>query len=171
MKKLMIAGILACACLSFPVMAQNTTAPTSADLVLLSRQPSPGTSPTGSATRGGISVSTMFNTAGVGYSAGGGGAVTQITSRTTGVTLNANSGAITLVSAAGSTTPASFTVTDSKVAATDVIVLNQKSGTDLYSLSVTAVAAGSFQVTFNTKSGTTTEQPVLNFAVIKGAAS
>jgi hypothetical protein len=113
----------------------------------------------------------VFNTAGVGYSAGGGGAITQITSRTTGVTLNANSGAITLVSAAGSTTPASFTVTNSKVAATDTIVLVQKSGTDLYSLSVTAVAAGSFQVTFNTKSGTTTEQPVFNFAVLKGAAS
>lgn len=152
-------------------LAQNTASPAAADLVMLSRQPSPGSSPTGSATPGAVSVSTLFNTSGVGYSAGGGGAVTQITSRTTGVTLNAPTGAITLVSAAGSTTPASFTVTDSKVAATDVIVLNQKSGTDLYSLSVTAVAAGSFTVTFNTKSGTTTEQPVINFAVLKGAAS
>jgi hypothetical protein len=40
-----------------------------------------------------------------------------------GVTLNTYSGAITLLAAAGSATPASFTVTNSKVAATDTIVL------------------------------------------------
>lgn len=108
-------------------------------------------------------------TEGLGYTSGG--AVTQASSRTTGVTLNALCGAITLVSAAGSTTAASFTVTNSEVAATDVIVLSQKSGTDLYRLAVTAVAAGSFQITFNTISGTTTEQPVINFAVIKAVAS
>ena len=110
-------------------------------------------------------------TAGIGYATGAGGAVTQGTSRTTGVTLNTVVGAITLVSAAGSTTPASFTVTNSAVAATDVVVMCQKSGTDLYDISVSAVGAGSFQVTFNTKSGTTTEQPVFNFAVIKGVAA
>ena len=110
-------------------------------------------------------------TGGIGYATGAGGAVTQATSRTTGVTVNTVSGAITLVSAAGSTTPASFTVTNSAVAATDVIVLSQKSGTDKYDLSVSAVGAGSFEITFNTKSGTTTEQPVINFAVIKAVAA
>lgn len=110
-------------------------------------------------------------TAGIGYATGAGGTVTQATSRTTGVTINKTTGAITLVSAAGSTTPASFTVTNSAVAATDVVVLSQKSGTDKLSLDVTAVGAGSFEITFNTKSGTTTEQPVINFAVIKGVAA
>jgi len=110
-------------------------------------------------------------TAGVGYATGAGGAVTQITSRTTGVTLNKTSGAITLFSAAGSATAATFTVTNSTVAATDVIILNQKSGTDLYDLMVTAVAAGSFNITFRTTGGTTTETPVFNFAVIKGVAA
>jgi hypothetical protein len=110
-------------------------------------------------------------TAGVGYATGAGGAITQATSRTTGVTLNTVAGAITLVSAAGSTSPFSFTVTNSAVAATDVIVVNQKSGTDKYDIDVTAVAAGSFQLTLNTKSGTTTEQPVFNFAVIKAVAA
>jgi hypothetical protein len=110
-------------------------------------------------------------TAGVGYAAGAGGAVTQGTSRTTGVTLDKTTGAITLFSAAGSVTAASFTVTNSTVAATDVVILNQKSGTDLYDLMVTAVAAGSFRITFRTTSGTTTEQPVFNFAVIKGVAA
>lgn len=110
-------------------------------------------------------------TAGVGYATGAGGAVTQGTSRTTGVTLDKTTGAITLFSAAGSATAATFTVTNSTVAATDVIILNQKSGTDLYDLMVTAVAAGSFNISFRTTGGTTTEQPVFNFAVIKGVAA
>lgn len=107
----------------------------------------------------------------LGYSTGAGGAVTQITSRTTGVTLSKPAGAITLVSAAGSTTPATFTVTNSLVAATDVIYVCQKSGTDKYTLSVSAVTAGSFDITFNTKSGTTTEQPVFNFVILKAVTS
>jgi hypothetical protein len=114
---------------------------------------------------------TIFGAGGLGYSTGSGGAVTQATSRTTGVTLNKTNGAITLVSAAGLATYQSFTVTNSTVAATDTIILNQKSGTDKYILLVTAVAAGSFQITFATTGGTTTEQPVFNFAVIKAVAA
>jgi hypothetical protein len=110
-------------------------------------------------------------TAGVGYATGAGGTVTQGTSRTTSVTLNKTTGAITLFSAAGTTTATTFTVTNSTVAATDVIILNQKSGTDLYDLMVTAVAAGSFNITFLTTGGTTTEQPVFNFAVIKAVSA
>lgn len=108
---------------------------------------------------------------GVGYSTGAGGAVTQLTSRTTGVTINKTSGAITMFTAAGSTTAATFTVTNSTVAATDVIVLNQKSGTNLYNLKVTAVAAGSFNVTFYTTGGTASDAPVINYAVIKAVAA
>jgi hypothetical protein len=116
-------------------------------------------------------ITSTSDTGGVGYATGAGGAVEQGTSRTTGVTLDTVCGAITLVSAAGSTTPASFTVTNAAVAETDVVILSQVSGTDIYDLSVSAVAAGSFRITFNTKSGTTTEQPVINFAVIKGVAA
>jgi hypothetical protein len=111
------------------------------------------------------------NQAAVGYATGAGGAVTQLSSRTTGVTVNAYSGAITLVSAAGTTSWQSFTVTNNRVAATDTIVVNQKSGTDLYRINVTAVSAGSFRITFATTAGTTTEQPVFNFAVIKAVTS
>lgn len=107
-------------------------------------------------------------TGGIGYATGAGGAVTQITSRTTGVTLNKVSGAITMFSAAGSATAATFTVTNSAVAATDTISLNQKSGTNLYNFIVTAVAAGSFNVTFYTTGGTATDAPVVNFNIIKG---
>lgn len=110
-------------------------------------------------------------TSGVGYATGAGGTVTQATSRTTGVTLNKVTGSITLVSAAGSATPASFTVTNSAVAATDTPHCVQKSGTDKYIILITAVGAGSFEITFYTTGGTTTEQPVFNCSIIKGVAS
>jgi uncharacterized membrane protein len=76
-----------------------------------------------------------------------------------------------MFSAAGSTTAATFTVTDSAVAATDVVHLAQKSGTNLYNLLVTAVAAGSFNITFFTTGGTATDAPVINFEIIKAVAS
>lgn len=109
--------------------------------------------------------------AGIGYTLGAGSAVTQATSRTTGVTINAACGSITLFSAAGQNTYQTFTVTNSSVAATDTIIVNQKSGTDLNIILVTAVAAGSFNISFATTGGTTTEQPVFNFAVIKAVTS
>ena len=107
----------------------------------------------------------------IGYGTGSGGAVTQITNRTTGVTLDNTNGAITLVSAAGSATFASFTVTNSTVDATDTVIVNQQSGTDLYMIHVTNVSAGTFDITFATTGGTTPEAPVFNFAVIKAVAS
>lgn len=110
-------------------------------------------------------------TAGIGYATGAGGTVTQGTSRTTSVTINKMSGAITLFSAAGTSAYTTFTVTNSTVAATDVIIVNQKSGTDKYQAFVSAIAAGSFAITFSDISGTTTEQPVFNFAVIKAVAA
>jgi len=120
--------------------------------------------PSVNATSGDMSV----NGAGaIGYKAGSGGAVTQATSRTTGVTINKANGSITLVSAAGSTTAASFTVTNSTVAATDTVIVNQKTGSNLYDIMVTAVADGSFRITQRTTGGSSTEAPVFNFAVIK----
>jgi hypothetical protein len=113
--------------------------------------------------------SAIGSTGTLGFVAGAGGAVTQLTSRTTGVTLNASCGQITMFSAAGSATAATFTVTSSQVAATDTIILNQKSGTNLYALLVTAVVAGSFNITFYTTGGTATDAPVINFSVIKGS--
>ena len=113
----------------------------------------------------------VTNAAGLGYGTGAGGSVTQLTSRTTGVTLSKPTGAITMFSAAGSATAATFTVTNTLVAATDTIILNQKSGTNLYVLLVTAVAAGSFNVTFYTTGGVATDAPVINFSLIKGVAA
>jgi hypothetical protein len=49
--------------------------------------------------------------------------------------------------------------------------ISQKSGTDKYIIMVTRVAAGAFDVTFATTGGTTTEQPVFNFAIMRAVAA
>lgn len=108
---------------------------------------------------------------GLGYGTGSGGTVIQTGSRNTGVTINKPTGSITLVSAAGSASWNSFAVTNSTVAATDTIIVNQKSGSDQYQIFVTNIVAGSFTLTFATTGGTTIEQPVFNFSVIKGVTA
>jgi hypothetical protein len=118
---------------------------------------------------GGIRSTT--DTDGIGYGTGAGGTVTQLTSRTTPVTIDQVCGRITMFSAAGSTTAATFTVNNSTVEISDCVILNQRSGTNLYDLLVTAVAAGSFNITFRTTGGTATDAPVINFAVIKAVTT
>jgi hypothetical protein len=149
------------------VASGNISACTSTSMVMVT--PVIGVATGTSLTATGVIAST--GTAGVGYAAGAGGAVTQLTSRTTSVTINKTSGAITLFSAAGSTTPTIFSVNNNTVVSTDVIILNQRSGTDLYDLLVTAVAAGAFNITFRTTGGTSTETPVFSFAVIKAVVT
>jgi hypothetical protein len=116
-------------------------------------------------TTGGIFSNSI--TAGVGYSVGAGLAVTQTGNRAAGVSISSLCGAITLVSAAGNTVPTTFTMTNTAVAQTDVIILNQRSGTNIYNLLVSNVQAGSANVTVFTTGGTTTEAPVINFTIIK----
>jgi hypothetical protein len=87
------------------------------------------------------------------------------------VTINKAAGGITLFSAAGSTTPTNFVVTDSLVAATDTVVLSVHGAANFYEFFVTSVVAGSFNITFFSTGGTTADTPTFNFAVIKGATS
>lgn len=118
------------------------------------------------------SILSSSATGGIGYTTGAGGTVTQGTNRTTAVVLNTVCGNIVLFSAAGSATPFTFQLTNSAIAAGDVVTINQKSGTDKYTTQVvTGVAAGSCQITLANASGTTTEQPVFNFQVHKGVAA
>lgn len=101
-------------------------------------------------------------------------AVTQGTSITTGVTCSALSGVITTVSqtVAGGA-EASFTVTNTKVAATDVVVACIKTHTSagLFFVACTAVAAGSFQLTLTNLSASAGDNVlVINFIVLKAEA-
>ena len=118
---------------------------------------------------GGIVNGFVYSANGIGYTSGSGGLVTQTTSRTTGVTLNKPSGVIQLVNAAGTATWQTFTVTNSFVGVNDVVRVVCRQATDLYQIHVTQITAGSFNITFATTGGTTTEQPYFNFAVIKGS--
>lgn len=114
------------------------------------------------------------STGGIGYKTGAGGAVTQATSRSTGVTLNTVTGTITTNNTSlAALTRAQFTVTDSAVALRDTVVLSVVSGptadTSIYV--VTGVAAGSFNITAANQNATTadTGAAIINFAVIKGS--
>lgn len=111
----------------------------------------------------------------VGYLAGLGGAVTQATSKSTGVTLNKLTGQVTMNNAAlAAGAEVAFTLTNSLIRATDVVVVNVASGgtSASYAVVVTAVAAGSCEITVtNLSAGSLGEALVLNFAVIKGAAA
>lgn len=112
----------------------------------------------------------------IGYTTGAGGTVTQSGGATSGVTINKPSGQITTNTetiAAG--VEVSFTVTNSAVAATDTVNVTIASGVTGGTpvATVTAVAAGSFQITLTNLHGTNdaTGTWVINFNVIKGASS
>ena len=115
---------------------------------------------------------------GIGYGTGSGGAVTQGAGRTTGVTLNTITGAITTDTASlAAEASANFTVTNSAVALTDTVVLSIRSGSDGGNTAVTVntVAAGSFVIKVsnnNAAAGTAeTGAIIINFAVVKAVAS
>jgi hypothetical protein len=122
------------------------------------------------------SLKSTSETGGVGYGAGAGGAATQSTSKSTAVTLNKICGEITMNNATlNRETAVSFTLTNSAIAATDVVVVNIKSGAtaNAYNVGVTAVAAGSCRIQLHNLLGGTdlSEAVVLNFAVIKAVAA
>lgn len=97
------------------------------------------------------------------------GTVTQGTSKSTGVTVNAASGTITMHNASlAAAAEVSFTVTNDKVKATDVPCIAIKSGATAgaYSISVDAVADGSFQISIsNLTAGALGEAIVINFVI------
>lgn len=133
----------------------------------------------GATTAASVRGTTVQATTSIGYSAGLGGTVTQGTSRTTGVTLNAPSGQITLFAASIAGHEADeFTLTNSYIGATDTIVLNIANGAaaatrKYYQVHVCAVTAGSCVISVGNIDNATipspgTESPVITFAIIKG---
>ena len=104
-----------------------------------------------------------------------GGAVTQATDKATGVTLNQPSGQITMNGAAlAAAAEVSFTVTNDKVTADDVIVVNHASaGTaGSYFIEANNIDNGSFAITVgNTSVGSLSEAIVLHFVVIRATTA
>jgi hypothetical protein len=111
----------------------------------------------------------------VGYSTGTGGTVTQATDKSTGVTLNKRCGQITMNAAAlAAAAEVSFTLTNSTIAATDVVMVSIASGATAgaYSIQCDATAAGSCRISVgNRNAGSLSEAIVLNFVVIKSVAA
>ena len=110
----------------------------------------------------------------VGYNTGAGGAVTQITSASTGVTLSKLCGQITTVAltTAGAAEEV-FTVTNTLVAATDTITFGTTyAGAGTPMISAKAVAAGSFDIVItNLSASALNALMVINFAIVKAVAA
>lgn len=113
----------------------------------------------------------LATTAAIGYGNGfgGGGTVTQITSRSTAVTINKFTGTITTAANSGSGVFL-FTVTNSKMAALNVVVLALQNGDSNFQAGpwVNQTAAGSFQIGY-ALTGTSTTAYKINFAIIDGS--
>ena len=114
---------------------------------------------------------TCFASEQLGYAVGAQGAVTQTTSKATGVTLNKSSGQITLNNASlGATTNVTFTLTNSVISTKDVLILNVYGGTSgSYNVWVSGLAEGSATITVrNITASPLAEAIVINYAIIHG---
>lgn len=123
--------------------------------------------PVSTATQTALNLKQTVPTAGIGL----GGSVNQAGNKGNAVTLNKQYGRITMVnSALAAAAEVSFTVNNSTVSATDVVIVNMQSvGTAAaYLISVGAVSNGSFVITVsNASAGSLSQAIVLNFTVIK----
>lgn len=134
-----------------------------------------GATITGSTYAGSVAATTVSATGSIGYAATAGGAVTQATDKSTAVTLNKLCGTITMNNAelaAGA--EIGFTLTNSTIAATDVVVVSLKgvASVNSYQVSVDGVATGSCHITLaNLSAGALSEAITMNFAVIKAVAA
>jgi len=113
-------------------------------------------------------------TGGLGYGTGAGGTVTQATSKITAVTLNKPCGQITMNAASlGSGAVVAFSLNNSLIGVTDVVVttINFVNGQN-YSCAAYQYGGGSCNIWVKNESGgALAEAVVINFAIIKGAAS
>jgi hypothetical protein len=126
-----------------------------------------------------ITAENFLATQSLGFTTGSGGAVTQLTSRTTGVTLNEPTGQITMFAGTLAGHEADeFTLTNSLIGADDVVVACIKNGCAVatrkyYQVQVVAVSAGSCVVALSNTDNSAipasgTDSPVIQFTVIKG---
>ena len=107
----------------------------------------------------------------IGYTAAAQGTVTQLTSKSTAVTLNKPAGRITMDAASLATaTNATFTLTNSFISANDTVVLTISGGqatAGSYNVFANSLAAGSVSISLrNISGGSLSEAIVVNFAII-----
>jgi hypothetical protein len=122
-----------------------------------------------------IEGTTIYADVEIGYAAVAQGAVTQLTSKSTAVTLNTSMGRITMNNASLATaTNATFTLNNSSISANDTVILTISGGQTTpgsYNVFANALAAGTVSITLrNISGGSLSEAIVINFCVIHGAS-
>jgi hypothetical protein len=110
----------------------------------------------------------------IGYAAAAQGTVTQLTDKSTAVTLNKSAGRITMNAASLTTaTNATFTLNNSLISANDTVILTISGGQTTpgsYNAFANALATGSVSITLrNISGGTLSEAVIINFCIIHGA--
>jgi hypothetical protein len=131
--------------------------------------------PIGAVTPSTFIGTTVYATSEIGYSAVAQGAVTQLTDKSTAVTLNRSMGRITMNAASLATaTNATFTFNNSTISANDTVILTISGGQATpgsYNVFANALAAGSVSITLrNISGGSLSEAIIVNFCVIHGAS-
>jgi len=114
----------------------------------------------------------------IGYSAAAQGTVTQLTSKSTGVTLNKSAGRITMNNAALAAGDAvSFVLTNNLISANDAMIVNVSSNTTgsaagAYTTYVSYLVSGSALITLRNLTAATSysEAVIINFSIIHGAS-
>lgn len=106
----------------------------------------------------------------LGYTAAAQGTVTQLTSKSTAVTLNKSAGQITMNNASlAGTTNVTFTLNNNLISANDIVILNIAAGATAgsYNCWVSGLSAGAVTITVrNISGGSLSEAVVINFALI-----
>jgi hypothetical protein len=107
----------------------------------------------------------------LGYTAAAQGTVTQLTDKSTAVTLNKSAGRITMNNASLNTaTNATFTLNNSFISANDTVVLTISGGQTTagsYNVFANSLGAGTVSITLrNISGGTLSEAVVINFAIL-----
>ena len=106
----------------------------------------------------------------LGYTAEASGTVTQLTDKSTGVTLNKSAGQITMNGAElANVTNVTFTLTNNTITPKDVVILSVAAGATAggYNCWVSSKGTGTCTITVrNISGGALSEAVVINFAVI-----
>lgn len=117
----------------------------------------------------------IVSTGGIGYGTGSGGTVTQLTSKSTGVTLNKTNGAIAMNAASlAAGTTVGFTFTNSNIAFTDMLltqVVIAASGAQNYQTWANCGTGNAGIYLRNISAGALAEAVTITFALIKSVTA
>ena len=114
---------------------------------------------------------TCYASGELGYTASAQGSVTQLTDKSTAVTLNKSAGRITMNNASLTTaTNATFTLNNSYISSNDTVILTISGGQATpgsYNVFANSLGAGTVSITLrNISGGTLSEAVIINFALI-----